>query len=105
MLCSGSMASQGCEQCGAQVCAQTQWSGAGSEDHRDHSGEDDSPAAGGGENLHAEGDPGPQHGEGTLLNQYVGILFKCDTLIFYSWTLKYIVTFFYVVLIPFSHSY
>lgn len=66
-----SMVSQGGEQCGAQVCAQTHGSGAGSEDYRDHSREDDRSAAAGGENLYAEGDPGPQHGEGTLLNQYV----------------------------------
>lgn len=57
------------------MCAQTHGSGAGGEDYWDHSREDDSAAAGGGENLHAEGDPSPQHGEGTLLNQYVGILF------------------------------
>lgn len=65
---------QGREQCGAQVCAQTHGARAGGEDHRDHSGEDDRPAVGGGENLHPEGDPSPQHGEGTFLNQYVGIL-------------------------------
>ena len=69
------MVCQRCEQCGAQVCAQTHGSGAGSEDYRDHSGEDDRPAAGGSENVHTEGDPSPQHGEGTLLHQYVGILF------------------------------
>lgn len=65
---------QGCEQCGAQVCAQTHGSGAGSKDYWDHSREDDCPTARGGENLHAKGDPSPQLGEGTPLNQYVGIL-------------------------------
>lgn len=75
MLYSVSMVSQGGEQCGAQVCAQTHSSGAGSQNYWDHSREDDCSAAGGGENLHAEGDPSPQHGEGTLLNQYVGLLF------------------------------
>lgn len=62
------------------MCAQTHRSGAGGEDYRDHGGEDDRSAAGGGENLYAEGDPSPQHGEGTLLNQYVGLLL--------IWTLK-----------------
>lgn len=86
------MVSQGCEQCGAQVCAQTHGSGAGGEDHRDHSREDDRAAAAGGENLYAEGDPSPQHGEGTLLNQYVGILLSLgllqDTLLRCSWRFK-----------------
>ena len=73
-FCSTSMASQGGEQCGSQVCAQAHRSGAGSKDHWDHSGEDDRSAAGGGEDVHAEGDPSPQHGEGTFLNQYVQLL-------------------------------
>lgn len=74
MLYYVSLVFQGCEQRGTQVCAQTHGPGAGSEDYWDHSGEDDSPAAGGGENLHTKGDPSSQHGEGTLLNQYVSFL-------------------------------
>lgn len=60
---------QGGEQRGEAVCAPTHRPGAGREDHRDHSREDDGPAAGGGEELHPEGDPGPQHGEGPFLHQ------------------------------------
>lgn len=47
------MLPQGCEQRGAQVCAQTHRSGAGSEDYWDHSWEDDRSAAGGGQDLNA----------------------------------------------------
>lgn len=63
--------SQGGEQCGAQVCAQAHGSGAGGEDYRDHGREDDRSAAGRGEDLHPERDPGPEHGEGARLHQYV----------------------------------
>lgn len=62
---------QRCEQCGAQMCTQTHWAGVCGEDHWDHCRENDRTAVRGGEELHAEGDPCAQCGEGPPVHQWV----------------------------------